>query len=195
MSRTKRQAEKASKASTVPNSWSAAARIAVSVLLLVHVVALVVGPMAVPPSSIVVTRTWDVYQPYLEAAYLNHGYHFFAPEPGPSHMVRYELELADGATLEGIFPNLQEHWPRLLYHRHFMLSERLASAPPESEWIQRYTESYANHLLKTHDAKSVTLYLRQHAIPFPDQVQEGMKLTDPSLYQERLLGTFTGDAS
>jgi len=30
------------------------------------------------------------------------GYHVFAPEPGPSHLVRYEVTRADGSQVEGI---------------------------------------------------------------------------------------------
>ena len=176
-------------------TWPRWARVVVSLLVLFHLTALVVGPMAVPPSSILMTRAWDVFQPYLEAAYLNHGYHFFAPEPGPSHLVHYELEMPDGSRREGVFPNLDEHWPRLLYHRHFMLSERLAAAPPETEWIQRYSESYARHLLVRHGAKRVSLTLRRHLLPYPDQVQDGMKLTDPRLYEERSLGEFESEGS
>ena len=40
-----------------------------------------------------------VFRPYLEAAYLDHGYAFFAPDPGPSHLVRYELEFDDGGVI------------------------------------------------------------------------------------------------
>jgi hypothetical protein len=48
--------------------------------------------------------------------YLDHGYFFFAPNPGPSHLVG----IRDQSVL---FPDRKEQWPRLLYHRYFMLSE------------------------------------------------------------------------
>ena len=32
-----------------------------------------------------------VVQPYVDAMFLNHGYFFFAPNPGPSHLVQYEV--------------------------------------------------------------------------------------------------------
>jgi hypothetical protein len=66
--------------------------------------------------------------------YLNHGYAFFAPDPGPNHLVDYKVEFADGRpAVSGRFPDLSKERPRLLYHRHFMLSEALNSrfAPPE----------------------------------------------------------------
>ena len=63
--------------------------------------------------------------PYIEAADLNHGYRFFGPDPGPSHLIRYHLDMPDGTTRDDVFPNLAEERPRLLYHRYFMLSEHL----------------------------------------------------------------------
>jgi len=67
--------------------------------------------------------------------YLDHGYSFFAPRIVGGHLVHYKVEFADGrAPIEGTFPDKQEQWPRLFYHRHFMLAEALNDAytPPES---------------------------------------------------------------
>ncbi len=166
-------------------------RIVISVVLLLHITALWVGPFSVPPTSVLADGLWRFFAPYLQAAYLNHGYHFFAPEPGPSHLVRYELAMRDGVRREGTFPNLKENWPRLLYHRHFMLTEFLNSLPDEPRTLREgYARAYAQHLLKEHDARRVTLYLRRHYIPRPREVLEGMKLSNPALYEERLLGSF-----
>lgn len=54
--------------------------------------------------------------PYVDWMYLDHGYFFFAPNPGPSHLVG----IRDRSV---VFPDRKEQWPRLLYHRYFMLSE------------------------------------------------------------------------
>jgi hypothetical protein len=139
-----------------------------------------------------------VFRPYLQACFLDHGYQFFAPEPGPSHLVRYEIKLADGSRKEGVFPNLQEHWPRLLYHRHFMLSEFVNGlyAPPEAPaaaqaQFKAYSKSYAQHLLRDHNADEVTLHLRRHMIATPQDVTQGTRLDNPRLYEELPLGTYT----
>jgi hypothetical protein len=161
-----------------------------SAALLLHVLAVVIAPLAVTPSSPLIGSVWQVFRPYLEAAFLNHGYKFFAPDPGPTHLVRYELELPGGTRREGIFPNLKEQRPRLLYHRHMMLSERLSGSQPgfpQAPWVEVYARSYAQHLLKEHGAKQVTLYVRRHHIPSPMDVQQGRKLDDPALNQEWLL--------
>jgi len=184
--------------------WSPHVRAVVSVLVALHVVALLVGPLSVP-DSIIGRFLGRFYRPYIEAAYLNHGYKFFGPDPGPSHMVRYELELADGGSLKGVFPDREEHRPRLLYHRHFMLSEfimGLSSAgdprlpwekQPLSEGQRVYSRSYAQHLLEKHQATRVTLYFVEHLLPSPEEVLGGMKLDDQRLYRTRKLGTYTPD--
>jgi hypothetical protein len=194
---------------------SRGARWLISGLLLFHLGALFVGPWAVPPASVMAERGWRFYRPYLEAAFLNHGYNFFAPEPGPSHLLKYELVFADGKQSQGIIPDLVNEQPRLRYHRHFMLTEWMNNAlvaednrreqlalegktPSEMEQLIRhegslaasYARSYADHLLTTHGAARVTLTLRRHAIPSPDDVAKGQKLDDPSLYQERPLGVY-----
>lgn len=85
-------------------------------------------------SSFLADWLMPVFRPYSEAAYLDHGYQFFAPNPGPSHLVKYKVDFDDGRpSIEGIFPDLKTERPRLLYHRHFMLSEHLhASFQPAS---------------------------------------------------------------
>ena len=179
-------------------AWSRRTRWIVSVLLLWHLSAIVVGPAAVDPSSGLMSSVFEVYRPYLDGLYLNHGYHFFAPEPGPSHLIRYELAFADGSQKTGLFPHKTEHQPRLLYHRHFMLSEHASQfaepgTPPEL--LQAFSRSYSAHLLTEHHAQQVKLILVRHLFPQPEQVLAGMTLTDKSLYFERPLGTFRADGT
>jgi len=183
--------------------WSAPARALASVLLAWHLLALLVWPLSIP-QSILGDALRPIYRPYLEAAYLTHGYKFFGPDPGPSHLIRYDVERADGAHVKGVFPDRKEHWPRLYYHRHFMLSEFVNSLPPDANfdprlpWERRplsaaekvYVRSYADHLLAVNDGRSVSLELVEHLIPEPEDVVQGMKLDDARLYRVRPLGTF-----
>ncbi len=167
-------------------------RRAISAALAVHLLAVVVPPLAVEPSSRLAGLAWETLQPYIQATFLDHGYRFFAPEPGPSHLIRYELTMPDGSQRSGVFPDLKQHWPRLYYHRHFMLTEFVNSLDAYRPSVAKtYARSYARHLLRKHQAASVSLKLRRHVFPDPNQVLKGMKLDDPSLYQERDLGTFT----
>src|SRR5688500_19151420 len=54
-----------------------------SALIALHLLAVWVAPFAVPPSSPFAQTVATAFRPYLEAAFLNHGYKFFAPDPGP----------------------------------------------------------------------------------------------------------------
>lgn len=164
----------------------------ISIGLVLHVLALVIAPLAVAPTSPLWQRAWTVFRPYLEGMNLNHGYHFFAPEPGPSHLVHYELRFDDGRVEQGLFPNAQEHQPRLRYHRHFMLSEFLNSLAIDDsrrELFEAVTHSYAEHLRHEHHAAEVTLSLRRHYVPGPQHISSGKRLDDLSLFAERPLGT------
>ena len=119
--------------------WTTARRSTVSGLILFHVFAVFIAPFASPPPSSDMSQACArTLRPYLQAVAIDNGYRFFAPNPGPSHLVRYEIDLADGTRVTGRFPDVENHWPRLIYHRHFMLAESLvnlavpvAELPPE----------------------------------------------------------------
>jgi hypothetical protein len=120
----------------------------VSVLVAAHLTAVFIPPFRFASrssqgeASPLADSMYDAFQPYINFAYLDHGYFYFAPNPGPSHLVRYEVEMGEGeAPVVGVFPELYPkrpriigtQQPRLLYHRHFMLAESLQAAftPPE----------------------------------------------------------------
>lgn len=200
--------------------WTGRRKAVATVVVLVHVFAVFAAPCASPPPA---SYTWNwiagrvdgrdgLLTPYLRAAYLNHGYRFFAPNPGPSHLVRYELELKSGGRIEGHFPDADEQFPRLLYHRMFMVSETafnlaepVRELPPpgtlnELEQLefdkQRATsealaKSIARRLLTEYDGVRVRLFLSTHQLPFPGDVLSGTKLDDPALFNELPWREFT----
>ena len=201
-------------------SWPAPRRRLASMLILLHLSAVVVSPWSTPPPSSDLSRTVArVFEPYLLTAYLNHGYRFFAPNPGPSHLIRYELAETDGEwdMTYRVFPHIDQHWPRLLYHRHFMMSETVFSVigfPPPFSWSDEeqttpefneylafrrernqrgepLMKSIGRHLQKIHKVDRVRLYLVEHAIPTPQELLEGLKLTDPRLFRETQLGEYS----
>jgi hypothetical protein len=119
------------------------AKLLISFVLTLHLTAVFIAPFAFAcnaggSSSPLADAIYSGLHPYIAAIFLDHGYFFFAPNPGPSHLVDYKVEFADGRTpVEGRFPNLDTERPRLLYHRYFMLSEALhanyapGEVPPE----------------------------------------------------------------
>ena len=122
---------------TLPPVW----QVALSLLVLLHLLAVCTPPFSLATRSAdgpspAIAPIFNVLRPYIDALYLNHAYFFFAPDPGPSHLVKYEVDFANGQpTITGQFPDKQQQWPRLLYHRHFMLSESLTErfSPPTAE--------------------------------------------------------------
>lgn len=104
--------------------WSSSKRFWISLIILFHLFCVSLAPLAaVDPRPNLAVDAQRVLRPYSESLYLLHGYRFFAPEPGPSHVMQYEITKDSGETLQGQFPDRNGHWPRLLYHRWFMLSE------------------------------------------------------------------------
>ncbi len=190
MSKTRR----VSSAETAPPALSPGLRTLLSAAIALHVVAVFFGPFAMPPHGSQIARAvGDVLSPYTQAACLNNGYRFFAPEPGPGHLVRYEVETKDGRHIEGIFPDRSQQWPRLLYHRYFMMSEFLNSVNREETQAisDAFAESYVKHLIHQYDARAVKLHLRQHRLPSMEDVRGGMQLDDPSLYEEKQVTEWT----
>ncbi len=187
------------------------ARRLITVALLFHLTAIVIAPASVAPSSGLIQQTWLLFRPYLQALYLNHGYHYFAPQPGESTLLAFTIEWADGETIEGHIPD-RSTFPRLLYHRYFMLTEQMPYAPspasgfvtpqeaaaPQSEdqpahpaLVQDWYRSYAQCLLRKYNGSRVTLRRVVHYLPSMEMVIEGASLDEPASFEEQPLGTFT----
>lgn len=158
-----------------------------NVWLVMHLTAIVTAPATVGPSSQTARNVWDIVGPYLQVCYLNHGFHYFAPQPGSSNLVGWTATLKDGSTVSGRFPNFDIQ-PRLLYHRHFMLSEFLGNSDPELQPV--LARGFAKNLLREHDAVSVALSTIRHDLPSMERIRAGGDVTDSDLYEEQPLGMF-----
>ncbi len=174
---------------------SAPVRVVVSVLLVWHLFAVFVAPLSVPPTSwLVMTIAQEPpVQWYLDALYINHGYQFFAPDPGAGRLVRWEVLDGQGRVIEqqrGEFPNKKEHWPRLWYHRYFMLADQAGAGIEEERdpdlWKRKYLEAYARHILRESDGAAVRLRWIEHRPLDPKAAFDGAKLDDPSTYRQVL---------
>lgn len=185
--------------------WPASLRWFVSLWLVYHFAAIIAGPLNLPP-SILGSTILPYVLPYHRVLFVGHPYKFFAPDPGPSHLIEYDVELADGTHLKQRFPDRHDQWPRLLYHRHFMLTEFVGNMPPEPNinlaalsWEQMpmledqraRVQAYADHLLHKHNGQRVTLTLVQHGLPSMEQVtRDHVSLLDERSYRRRSLGTY-----
>jgi hypothetical protein len=133
--------------------WGPALRIIISIVIVWHFTAVFMAALCIPASSPLVI---DIAQKppmqwYLDALYMNQGHSFFAPDVGPSRIVHYELFDQSGRPIgEGDLPSRKDHWPRLRYHRHFMLADQAPSGDDEfnRRWGQIYLAAYARQLLR-----------------------------------------------
>lgn len=166
----------------VPRVWSPAARVAASLLIAGYLAAVVLPPLAgPPPASELAGLLLQPFRPLVGALYLGHGYRFFAPDPGPGHSIRWTVERADGTRLSGSLPDREADWPRLLYHRRFMIAEKIAplvppaDAPAEvlraarADWLP-LVKGVAGQLLARHAGARVELALVEHYLPAPEEL-------------------------
>ena len=162
--------------------WSPAARLAVSLVLVVYLAAVIVPPLAgPPPASDLAMAALQPLRPLVGALFLGHGYRFFAPNPGPGHSIQWTMKMADGSTRQGSIPDREADWPRLLYHRRFMISEKIASFVPfpdapadvrqqsRGDW-QPLVKDVAGHLLHRYGGAEVTLQMTEHYLPDPEEL-------------------------
>lgn len=188
-------------------------RFAISVLIIGHLMAVFLPPFAFQtrgPRGVSPSIMWllSPVRRYAEFAYLDRGYAFFAPDPGPSHLVRIDPKMdADESPSPRVFPNLDDQWPRLLYHRYFMVSEFLSTAyepslPDDAErligdeltaeeiklWRQsreRYDRLIASisHHYEAQSGVPVNVSRIEHRLPdFVGYAERQQSLTDPDLY-------------
>jgi len=165
-----------------PDRWSSVTRAVVSAGVVLYLACVIVPPLAgPPPASGLAVAALQPLRPFVGGLYLGHGYRFFAPDPGPGHSIRWSMEFADGSTRTGVIPDRDADRPRLLYHRRFMISEKIAAlvppdgAPEEArrqsrgDW-QPLVMDVAGHLLDRHGGGRVTLHLVEHYLPAPEEV-------------------------
>ncbi len=166
---------------------SVTGKVLLSLWLTFHVFSVFVAPAAMPPISPLLLDAWKVALPYNEALFQNHGYHFFAPDPGSSTLISWSIPRPGDVPQTGRFPDPAIR-PRLLYHRYFMLAENLWSFDDQTqEEIQR---AYAKHFASLHNSSQIALNRVSHAPSSILRIQAGGRLDDPETYESEVLGTF-----
>jgi hypothetical protein len=158
-----------------------------SLWLMFHVFAIFISPAAMPPSSPLLEDGYEIALPYNEALFLNHGYHFFAPDPGPSTLIGWEIPRDGQAPLVGRFPNVDIQ-PRLLYHRYFMLAENVWAFDDETQ--KEMLKAYARHFTSQVGGKQISLTRISHEPSSILRLQAGGRIDDPDTFQYSPLGKF-----
>lgn len=170
--------------------WTRIGRGTASSAIALYLALVIVPPLAGPaPSSALAARLIQPLRPLVGALYLGHGYRFFAPDPGPGHAIRWSMRMADGSTRSGELPDPAVDRPRLLYHRRFMIAEKIAGlvpaadAPPEirreakPQW-QPLVMGVAGQLLRRHGGVEVELTMVEFDLPAPEEVVAGRSAPD-----------------
>ena len=169
-------------------------KIAGSVLLAFHVLAIAIAPASVPPAPRVAGFLFSAIRPYLELAFLNHGYHFFAPNPGASSLIEYTAIDLQGQRQWGRIPDREQHWPRLFYHRHFMLTEVFGSlAANDDALTDEFASTFAQQIAKRHNSQHVELVHVLHNLRTRDEILDNRLATDVETFDLLAIGLY--DAS
>ena len=126
--------------------WSKLSRRIASAVILLYLIVLLIGPLSNPVASPYLSGpVAAVVSPIHRMLFLGHGYRFFGPDPGPSHLLVYKGKRSDGTSFEGKFPDRDSNWPRLLYHRWFMLSETVFSEYSSLPSQQQFRDRLKNY--------------------------------------------------
>ncbi len=181
-----------------------------SALIAIHLLAVIAEPFAfftrgansTSPAALPIRVN---LAPYVEFLYLNHGYFFFAPNPGPSHLLECQLKTASGEQSRLRLPDRNAQWPRLLYHRHFMLAEFLhglhvppvtaqdEAITPDKELLSAWRterarfemvrDSMLKHLRTRYEVESAEILRLEHRLPSDVEVfRDKVRLSDERLY-------------
>jgi hypothetical protein len=158
--------------------WPAWARVAVSIFLLFHSVAVLTGALGVPPSSLLERSVADVFLPYYGFFDLGYAYRFYT-EPPPTPVVTATLHFRDQPDETVRLPGRKLAGPRMRHQRQLALANALSMDVQEAkERMGAASQSvlaraYARHLCKSRPGcQSVILHVQQHLIPDLDRVRE-----------------------
>jgi hypothetical protein len=155
-------------------TWPFALKVAVSIVLALHLAAITSAHLSSSPSSAVEQRAASLFKPYNDLINQGYGYRYYARldlSAGPDHrhpwgtpVVLLEMEF-DGpgqeVRKESVrLPELSGDrlWPRLRHQRQLDLAYHLSADT-------RWAASYARHLCKTRRCDRVTVVLQKHQIP------------------------------
>jgi hypothetical protein len=162
-------------------SWPRWTRIAVSLVLVLHLVAIVSGGLAVPPSSVLERSIADAFTWYYGLADLGYAYRFYV-EPPPTPVVTATLRFGPGHTDQTVrLPGRTLPGPRMRHQRQLALANALFSDVEEAR--QRtgdasrslLARAFARHLcLTTEGCQGVTIHIQHHLIPEIEEVRQAI---------------------
>jgi hypothetical protein len=183
--------------------WSSEARTWVSLLLIVHLIALVVAVTTYTRPSLLQLRLHELFEPYLRNLHLTAlpvsypyaRYHLTHATAGENDFsVEVEVKNQDGSTAIETFPAGQQ--PLVRFRRYQALADAagaLASAESNDAYSSLLPKAIAASVLKQHQARSGQLRIRGHEMPdFEDlanfaAVAEAARADATNFYEAQVL--------
>ncbi|MGZ3692970.1 MAG: hypothetical protein ACXWQO_01885 [Bdellovibrionota bacterium] len=161
------------------------ARLAVSAVLLFHLVGVLTSPN---PYSFLSQSISRVYRPYMNFFGLAHTWGFFAPEPiSPPMYLDYELEVKNHVPVSGRFPDeTNPFFFRDRHNRRMSMSRFIASSD------ENIRNMFVHYLCQQNPGMiSGKLWRSVGTQPSLEMVQRGeKKMTDPVEFKIEALGTY-----
>lgn len=158
-----------------------------SAWLAFHVFTVFISPAKMAPVSPLLWNGYQVTVPYAELFFLDHGYHFFAPDPGASTLISYTVTREGDSPIVGQFPDTSIR-PRLLYHRYFMLAENVSAFPEETQ--TEVYRAYARHFANLHGSTSIELNRVLHEPSSISRILAGGTLADRTTFSEEPIESY-----
>ncbi len=159
-------------ATTTATTWPLWAKRLVSLLLAVHLAAMLAVALAGVPASQLERDFAGWFGPYPSLVALDSVHRYYAPAPPPTPILTLEITLDDGSTQLKRIPDRGAR-PRLRYQRQLALAYHLyaefqrASRDPRGPRASAWGASYARHvLLENPRGRRVVLRAQEHLIPF-----------------------------
>lgn len=117
-----RRRERSAEPSAKPSRWPTWAMVATSCALVFHLVAVISGGLAVPPSSTLERSVADLFTPYYGLADLGYAYRFYV-EPPPTPVITATLQFGEDRPAETIrIPGREVSGPRMRHQRQLALA-------------------------------------------------------------------------
>lgn len=160
----------------------------INLLLIWHVFAIAISPSSMPPASPLLADASNVARPYNQALFLNHGYHYFAPNPGASSLLEFQTTPENDVPQLHRIPDTTSYFPRLRYHRFFMLAENVWAFGDDAQ--QDFIEAYARHFSKSLNSDSIEVISVSHDPAPMRRIMAGGNLQHPTSYLREPLADF-----
>jgi hypothetical protein len=181
--------------------WSSRTRLLVGALIVAWLFLIVMGPMTNPIATEELTAPIGRFlRPAHQTLFMGHGYRFFAPDPGPNHILTYRIYRNDELVRDDHFPDRNREWPRVIYHRWFMLSETLFaehSRTPDAESFEKIRSEFKEEIAAFERANQTQL--AKSAAAILDRQERSYALTQKRIKElvdavgRELLKRYDGD--